>query len=387
MFRMINRPTSCSTYIALLAGALLSIGLVMVFSASANLNSPPINQDVLRNPATRQVLFSISAVTVMLLVSLFPYEWWRIRAGTKFQPAVYLLVLAALLLMVVLVLGQARKGATRWLSLGPGLSFQPSEISKLAVVVFFSAYCCHIRETIGKFWRGLMPALLILGLIVGLVGLEDFGTAVLLLVVGGCILLAAGAKIWQLGMLSLPAVAGLVYLVLSKPHRMDRIATFLDPDADPQGTGYQAIQSLITIASGGWWGRGLGQGIQKFDYLPEARNDFIFAVICEELGVVGGAAVILLFVLLVWQGRKAMLASSSDLGRLLALGATLTIGFQAAMNVAVVTVTVPTKGIGLPLVSAGGTGVVFLSILTGLLINVARRRPAAGIPLAQAGGS
>lgn len=378
MSRSASRPSTTSTGITLVAAALMALGIIMVFSASANLTAPPLTENTLLNPSFRQAMFTVSALIVLLLVGLLPYEWWRIRPGTLVQPAIWLLVLAIGLLVAVLFVGEARKGATRWLALG-GLSFQPSEVAKLTVVVFFAAYCSYLDKRLAQFWAGLLPALFLLGVLVALVGNEDFGTGVLLLAVGGCILLAGGARIWHLVLLSVPAVAGLAYLVYSRPHRIERIITFLDPDADPQGAGYQAMQSLISIASGGWWGRGLGQGIQKYDYLPEARNDFIFSVICEELGIVGGAAVILLFVALVWQGRRAMVTAASNFGRLLALGAVTTIGLQAAMNVAVVTVSVPTKGIGLPLVSAGGTGVVFLGILTGLLVNVARFRPLRGV--------
>ena len=159
-----------------------------------------------------------------------------------------------------------------------------------------------------------------------------------------------------------------------KPYRLRRLTSFLNPDADPQGAGYHQLQSLVTIASGRWWGRGLGAGIQKYGYLPEGRTDFIFAVICEELGVVGGIFVLTLFGILVWQGKRAMQSATTEFGRLLALGVTLMIGFQSAMNIAVVTVSVPTKGIGLPLVSAGGTGVVLFATLIGILANIARRR-------------
>lgn len=373
-----SRPSSCSTSITIISAALLGIGMVMVFSASANLSAPPITRQLTLNPSFRHAIYTVAALIVLLAMGLMPYEWWRLRPGGKFQPAVLLMGVAIVLLVAVLFVGEQKKGATRWLSLGPaggGLSFQPSEVAKLAVVVFFAAVCSRWGERIRRFWTGLLPLLLLLGVIVGLIGKEDFGTAVLLLLVGGCVLLAAGARVWHLCLLSIPAAAGLAYLVMTEEHRVQRITSFLDPAANPQGSGYQGIQSLITIASGGWWGRGLGQGIQKYDYLPEGRSDFIFAVICEELGAMGGVAVILLFALLVWQGRKAMLSAATDFSRLLALGATLTIGFQAALNIAVVTVSVPTKGIGLPLVSAGGTSALFLSFLIGMLANVARARP------------
>ncbi|MFQ5428944.1 MAG: FtsW/RodA/SpoVE family cell cycle protein [Phycisphaerae bacterium] len=372
MLRVDSQPSPTSTTITIAASALLGLGIVMVFSAGASLSAPPLTEHPLRNPSVRQAGFTLAALTTMLMVGLCPYDSWRIRRRSFFQP-----VLLLLLLILVPGIGESRHGARRWLPLGPaglGLGFQPSEVAKLALVLFLAAFCSRIGDRIRSFWLGFLPAVAVIGTIVGLVGVEDFGTAALLAVVGVSILLAGGARPWHLLLLSLPAVGGVVTLIAMKPYRLARLTSFLHPEADPQGAGYHQIQSLVTIASGGWWGRGLGAGIQKYGYLPEGRTDFIFAVICEELGIVGGIAVIALFGVLLWQGRRAMQRAPNEFGRLLALGVTLMIGLQAAMNVAVVTVSVPTKGIGLPLVSAGGTGVVLFSILIGLLVNVARRR-------------
>lgn len=393
MLRLDSRATTRSASITIAAAALLGVGMVMVFSASATLSSPGPQTDtttlrqglaLTRSPAVRQAMFTCTALVAMLLVGLCPYESWRIRPARgphghwRWQPAVALALLSLGLLALVLTpgIGEARNGARRWLPLGPsviGLGFQPSEIAKVALVIFLAAYAAHLGERIRRFWTGFLPCLIVLALFAGLVGIEDLGTGVLLGVVGACILLGAGARLWHLLLAALPAVGGLVYLILMRPYRLQRLASFLHPEADPQGAGYHQIQSLVTIASGGWWGQGLGAGVQKYGYLPEARTDFIFAVICEELGIIGGIAVLALFAVLLWQGRKAMLAATSEFGRLLALGASLTIGLQATMNVGVVTVSIPTKGIGLPLVSAGGTGVIFFGILVGLLVNVARR--------------
>ncbi len=374
-----TEPSATSTAISIIAAALIALGIVMVFSASASLNAPPLTQNILKNASFRQAMFSIVGLITLLMVGMCPYQSWRIREHSWKQPTYWLLLVVVGLLAAVLVpgTGEERNGARRWLSLGPGslgLGFQPSELAKLAVVVFVAARCAMMGPRIQKFWTGMLPMILVLGGLGALVGKEDFGTAALLFGVGFCMLIGAGARLWHVALLSLPAIAGAVGLVIAAPYRVQRVMSFLDPMADPQGAGYHQIQSLITIASGGWSGRGLGAGIEKYGYLPEGRTDFIFAVICEELGIVGGAAVILLFAILVWQGRKAMMRADSELGRLIALGATLMIGFQAAMNVAVVTVSVPTKGIGLPFVSAGGTGVIFFSILVGLLVNVARTR-------------
>ncbi len=385
MLEIDSRPSAHSTTITITAAALLAIGTVMVFSAGASLTAPPITVDTLKNPAVRQAMFSFIALVTLLLVGLCPYHRWRFRRGTWLQPTLAVAAIAVALSALVLVegIGEVRNGARRWLPLGPesiGLGFQPSEIGKIAVVLFMAAFCERFSHRVSSFWTGYLPAMLFLATMAGLVGIEDFGTAALMALVGACMLLAAGAKWWHLFITSLPGLVGVVHLVLLKEHRMRRLLTFLDPERDAQGAGYQQIQSLLTIASGGWSGRGLGAGIQKYGYLPEGRTDFIFAVICEELGIIGGIAVISLFAILLWQGKRVMDQSRTEFGRLLALGATLMIGMQAAMNVAVVTVSVPTKGISLPLISAGGTGVIILSVLVGLLVNVARYRPAGLLP-------
>ncbi|MFQ5501809.1 MAG: FtsW/RodA/SpoVE family cell cycle protein [Phycisphaerae bacterium] len=372
-----SRQTACSATITITASALLGLGVVMVFSAGASLVAPSITQDQLKNPSIRQAMFSGVALIALLMVGLCPFQSWRIRPHRLVQPAIFLMIITLGLLAAVCVpgIGREHHGAQRWLSLGPaslGVGFQPSEVAKLSIVLFLAAVCAHQGERLRRFWTGLLPVIGVLGLTVALVGIEDFGTAALLAGVGGCVLLGAGAKIWHLLLTSLPAIAGSVYLIALKPYRLQRLTSFLNPEADPQGGGYHQIQSLVTIASGGWWGQGLGGGIQKYGYLPEGRTDFIFAVLCEELGIIGGIAVIALFGILMWQGRVAMLNAPNEFGRLIALGATMMLGIQAAMNIAVVTVSVPTKGIGLPLVSAGGTGVILFSILVGLLANVAR---------------
>lgn len=390
-------PSRTSTNIVVTAAALMSLGVVLVFSANASLTAPSLLNEPLKNQALRQAAFTGIGLLVVLIVGIIPFEWWRIRRGSLWQPSLALLLLALALCAIVLVpgIGRERNGARRWLSFGPaawGAGFQPSELAKLAVVVFTAGYAAWRGEGLRKFWTGLLPGLMVIGAFVGLVGKEDFGTAALIGMVGAAILLGGGARVWQLIICGLPAAIGMGALIALEPYRVSRLTSFTRIWDDPLGKGYHPVQSLMTIASGQWWGRGLGGGIQKYGYLPEASSDFIFAVICEELGLIGGAAVIGLFIVLVWQGRRAMLDCPDSFGRLLAFGAALTIGLQAVINVAVVTVSVPTKGIALPLVSAGGSGVVFLSALLGLLVNVARYRatyaedsPAVAAP--QAAGS
>ena len=221
-----------------------------------------------------------------------------------------------------------------------------------------------------------MPAVLSAGLLVGLTGIEDYGTAAVMGLVMLALLFAGRARWKHLGLIGLVALAGGTALVLVKHHRIERIQSFFSKVPDTTGAGYQINQALLAIGSGGWYGRGLGAGVQKYGYLPQDNNDFILAIICEELGVVGGIVVVTLFLVLLWRGWRIAVNAPDGFGRLLALGLTLTICLQAAMNVGVVTKSIPTKGISLPFVSAGGSGVVFLGLAAGLLAAVGRRRSA-----------
>lgn len=360
-----------STAILAIATGLLGIGAVMTYSATAGSERPLSLDDWWKSQAIRQLIYVIGGLVAMLVVSQIPYRIWTRGGGV---PALLLLAAALGATMLVLVpgLGHEAKGATRWVKLGP-VHFQPSEMMKLALPVFLATWMAY-KVDVRRFWRGFLPVAGVIGLSVGAVGVEDFGTAALVAAVGGALLVAGGALWRHVFLMILPAVPAFVYLLYSRAHRMERLTTFLNIWKDPQGDGYQAIQSLCAIANGGWWGRGLGKGFVK-GYLPEARSDFIFAVICEELGVVGAIAVIGLLIVLLWQGASIVRRCQDPMGRLLALAMVLVLGVQATMNIAVATVSVPTKGISLPLVSAGGTGVIFLGMLVGVLANIARGAP------------
>lgn len=364
----------------------MAIGVVMVFSATANLTASLLPIDTpgqqwyrqwIGSTPLRQISFAVAAAAVMLVVSRCPYRWWRLESTSLRQPAILLLILTVFTLVLVYVpgVGIERNGARRWIRFGPasaGVGFQPSELAKLALLVFLAAWMSQPRIQMKSFRKGFLPAATAIGLIAAIVGIEDLSTAALLATVGGGMLLAGGARIRHLVLVAMPGVLGFAVLVISRPYRLQRLLGFTDIWADPRGAGFHPVQSLLTIASGDWVGRGLGMGVQKLGYLPESHSDFIFAVICEELGVAGGALVVGLFIAFLWGGRKAMLGAADDLGRYLALGATLMIGTQVAMNVGVVTVSLPTTGISLPLVSAGGSGLLFLGASVGLLANVAQ---------------
>jgi cell division protein FtsW len=366
-------------FLLVITATLMGFSAVMIFSASATLEDTGMHRAFGRYG--RQIVFVVMGFCAAVATSTLPYSWLRIRSRDEhrwwFQPNLMLLLVTVALLAMVLVpgIGVERNASRRWLAIGPvryGVIFQPSELAKLSLVLFVAGWYGRRRVEPGRFFKTLLVPAIVVALCAGLVGLEDFGTAALLLAVGGLLLLGAGSRLWHLVVLALPALGAMGYLLVSKPYRLARLTGFLDIWDDPGGKGYHAVQSLCSIAAGGWWGTGLGGGLQKYGYLPEARTDFIFAIICEELGVVGGLAIIGLFMAFVWQGRKAAVSAPDMFGRLLALGVTLTIGLQAAMNIAVVTVSIPTKGIALPLVSAGGSGILFLGTAIGLLASVGR---------------
>ncbi|NLX14456.1 MAG: cell division protein FtsW [Phycisphaerales bacterium] len=369
-----------SRAIIAIAVGLMGVGAIMTCSAGATLGRPLLGWRFWEFQAGRQILFILAGMIAMLVVARIPYRIWSAGGGALALVAL-VLAIGSLVLVYVPGLGVEVNQARRWVRVSPdsvGLRFQPSELIKIMLPIFLAVWLT-LRVDISRFWTGLIPIVGVIGVCVAGIGLEDFGTAALLAGVAGTMLLVGGARLWHLFLMVLPALPAFGYLLISRQHRMRRLLTYLNIWEDPQGEGYQVIQSLCTIAHGGWWGRGLGNGMIK-TYLPEARTDFIFAVICEELGIAGAAVVIALLIALLWQGLKTVRICGDPTGRLLAFGITITLGLQAAMNIAVVTVSVPTKGISLPLVSAGGSGAIFLGMLVGLLANIARKSDR-GVPL------
>ena len=306
------RARSIASGIILVSGALLSIGLISVASASASLDRPLFSTQVWRTPFGRQIIFALVALILILLTARIDYRRLRWRDDDWPQPTLWLLVLTLLCLAAVLVpgIGVVRNGARRWLQFGAaGIGFQPSEMAKLTLVLFLAAFLGSRRARL-TFLTGVVPAALAIACCVGLVGTEDFGTAALLAGVSGLLLLVAGARWWHVLTLALPAVGAFVALLLARPYRLQRLTGFANIWSDPQGEGYHPIQSLVTIASGGWTGRGLGEGIQKYGYLPEARTDFVFAIWHEETGVIGALVVLGLFGVLLVLGTRAAFAAS-----------------------------------------------------------------------------
>lgn len=350
---------------------LLVIGVVMVMSASSVTAHMEFGDPYAYGK--RQLVWAAIGLAAMAVCSRMDYRLLRPLA----LPG---LLLSVVLLALVLVVGAEIGGARRWINLGI-LNLQPSELAKLALINFLATYAAFVRERLHHFLAGLFPAVAVVGVVAGLIVLEpDFGTAAALAATGFMILFAAGARIAHLGLLGLLVlpVAGL--LIWMEPYRVRRLMAFIDPWADKMDSGWNVIQSLLAIGSGGLFGLGLGQGRQKYLYVPEQHTDFIFAILGEELGFLGAVTVLFLFFVLAWRGYRAALQAPDLFGTLLATGITSMIVFQALLNIGVATGSLPVTGITLPFISFGGSSLVVTLASVGILLSISRRArtPAAG---------
>ena len=357
----------------LLVLLLTAIGLVMLLSASfpsayyETKNNDPMHY------FTRQGIFAIMGVAAMFLISKINYQ--RFRAFAK-----PLLFFAIILLALVLVpgVGQTRNNATRWIGVGELFTFQPSEIAKLAVVLYFSDSISKKKDKMRTTRYGILPYLLIMGVLAVLMMLEPHLSGTVLILGTGAALMLVGGIRWAWVGAAVGFVGGVAALMLTGviKYGQSRIAMWQNPFIDPRGEGYQLSQSLISIGSGGLLGVGLGKSRQKFLYLPEEHNDFIFAVVCEELGLIGATLVMLVFALLILRGFWIALQARDRFGALLVVGIMTQIGLQTFFNIAVVSGLVPTTGISLPFFSYGGTALALQLFEMGIVLSVSRQIPA-----------
>lgn len=366
--------------VILCALALLSLGAVMVTSAGLTIGADSALSigSLLRS---RQTIYLLASALTLLLMSRLPLEWITRSLGNPIALLLAAGLLAGVCLLVyVPMLGVELNGARRWLGASiPGfgvVTIQPSEIAKWGLLIALGAYAASQGRKLQSFWPGLTPAIIAVGLLACLITLEDLGTATLIALTSAIVLLSAGARLVHFVALSPIAVLGLVAAVITRPYRLQRLTAFLDPFASPQDAGYHMIQSMVAISNGGGFGRGLGFGLQKFGYLPADESDFLFAVICEELGLAGASVVIFLYLTLLWSGWTIVRSERSQTLRLIGLGVISTVGLQALMNLMVVTGLGPTKGIALPLMSAGGTGWILTAGALGLLVAIDYRQAA-----------
>jgi cell division protein FtsW len=342
--------------------ALLAFGLVMVFSATSG--SATVRSGNPMQYLMRQGIYAALGLAGMVVLARLDFRRLRL-ASTG------LLGVAIGLLLVVLVVGNTVNGAKSWIGVGP-LTFQPAELAKLAIVIWAAATLARRRppQTTGEL---LKPWGAVLGLIALLLMAQpDLGTLITIAVMVGGMLVIAGTPLRLLGLTAAVIVGAGLFFTWLEPYRRARVFSFLDPWADPQGSGFQTVQALIGLGSGGIFGVGLGNGVQKIFYLPEAHTDMIFAIIGEELGLVGGIAVIAGFVLFAYAGFRIALACKDPFGKRLAAGITVLISGEAAINLAAVLGLAPLTGIPLPLVSYGGTALVTTLLSVGVLINIGR---------------
>ncbi|TYP77954.1 stage V sporulation protein E [Paenibacillus methanolicus] len=344
---------------------ILALGLVMVYSASAVLAFHEFGDRFYY--VKRQSLFAVLGIGAMFLTMNADYWVWK-----KWAKLGLLVCFGLLVIVLIPGVGVVRGGARSWLGIS-SFGIQPSEFMKLAMVLFMAKLLSERQQVVTSFTKGLLPPLGILGLAFGLIMMQpDLGSAAVMVGATLIVIYTSGARTRHLGSLAMVGVVGLVGLILAAPYRMKRITGFLDPWSDPLGTGYQIIQSLYAIGPGGLVGLGLGMSRQKFSYLPEPQTDFIFAIVAEELGFIGGATIILLFAILVWRGMRTAMAAPDSFGSLLAVGIVGIIAVQVFINVGVVIGMMPVTGITLPLVSYGGSSLTLLLTALGILLNISR---------------
>lgn len=339
-------------------------GVVMVYSASAVMAQRENGSQF--HYVIKQGIWTGIGFIAMLVAMQFDYT------RLKDRRLVYGLLIVTLVALVAVFAFPPVNGARRWIKLS-GFSIQPSELSKLSLAIFLAYFLEKRAGEERSFWLTFLPCAAVTGVLVLLIVAEpDLGTAMMLAVVFGVLIYTAGARLLHLGFVALPALIGLAGLLIFVPFRMRRMIMFLDPWADPQGSGFQVVQSLIAIGSGGPNGLGFAQGKQKMLFLPFAHSDFIFAVVGEELGLVGTLTVLLVFGLFLWRGIRTSLLAPDRFGMLLSMGLVTGIVVQALFNMSVVLSMVPTKGIPLPFISYGGSSLVPTLAAVGILLNISQ---------------
>ena len=349
----VNNPIDFTLLITILL--LLSMGLVMVLSAS----SPSALSESGNSYAffSKQLIFAILGIIAMLFISKIDYRFYQ-----KFYKHAWWIAL--ILLALVLIAGETVNGAKRWIYVTETLSFQPSEVVKILMIIFYAGILVKNRDELGLYTKGFIKNMCLLAPIIGLLLLEPhFSVSIVIIGICATMMIMAGCKFWHF--LATGAVAGIpamILLIVKEPYRLQRVITFLDPWKDATGDGWQVIQSLYAIGSGGLFGVGLGESKQKFLYIPEPHNDFIFSILGEELGFIGCAVVLILFAIFIWRGVLIAMKAPDMFGSLIAIGITALVAIQVIINVAVVTSSMPATGMPLPFFSYRRNSIIYFIV-------------------------
>jgi cell division protein FtsW len=347
---------------------LVCSSIVMVYSASAVVALERFDQPYFF--LIKQGLWALLGLAVLAIAMRIDYRTYRTDA----------FVWSAIALVVLLLVGVMFRapvnGTRRWFNLG-GLGIQPSELAKIAAIFFTALILERRMHRIDDLHYSLLPILIVVGGMFGLILLEpDYGTAISLLLIIGMMVFAAGLNYRYIAGALLLALPALYFVLVSAPYRRRRLLAFWNPEADPLGDGFQVLQSLIAVGTGHVFGKGLMGGVQKLFYLPEPHTDFIYAVIAEELGLIGASAVLVCFCVIAWRGARVALRAEDQFGSFVALGLTTMVAVQALVNISVVIGLMPTKGIPLPLVSAGGSSLLINLLGMGVLLNISQHESA-----------
>lgn len=353
---------------------LLGFGLVMVYSASSYEALQAFGNA--KYYFTRQLIADALGVVAMLVVARIPYKLWA-----RFYTLAY--GVAAILILLIIPFGNGNRGAKRWIAIpGTGFNIQPAEVAKLCLILFLATMICKVGEKSISTFKGFLIMMAIPLPLAAMIKIitNNLSSAIIIYGIAFLMIFVASPdykKFIIMGLVGVAMVALIVFIIVNtdsvEGFRSERIVAWLDPESQAKGKGFQTVQGLYAIGSGGIWGKGLGRSIQKLNFLPEAQNDMIFSIICEELGLFGAFAIIIMFIMLLW--RMMVIANNTtDLfGALLVVGVMGHIAIQAILNIAVVTSTIPNTGVSLPFISYGGSSVIFLLIEVGMVLSVAGR--------------
>ena len=358
-------PTNIIMY---LVTTFLVIGIIMIYSTSSAKVTDSTH--TMNTAFLRHIMWVAIAIIGMLIMMRIDYHYLQ-----KYSTAIFIIALAGLVVVLIPEIGTVTYGARRWVRFGSYFGYQPSEFAKLAMIIFMSGYIAKNLEKMSTFARGFVVPIVLIGVVSLLILKEpDFGTAMFISMISFVLIMVGGTRIIYVMFTMIASIPHIYQILHNIPtYRHNRLLAFLDPWKDPMGIGYQIIQSWIALGSGGIAGLGMGESRQKLFFLPMSDNDFVFSIIGEEFGFIGTTSIVVMFALLTWQGIRVCKTTSDPFGFFLSLGITISLGLQAAINIAVVTGSIPTKGLPLPFISTGGSSILLSMLAIGILLNIAKQ--------------